>query len=140
MFPAETEHLDDALPIGRHILFADDDPVSRLLTTRILQSLGHTVVAVADGSEAVATAEREAFDLMLLDIRMPILGGLEAAALLRQRGHTCPIFGLTGSVRCVSEVDFLASGMQGCFPKPLRVETFTTLLATHLPTPVQASN
>lgn len=116
-------------PASRRILFADDDPVSRLLTTRLLQNHGFSVLTVPDGAEAVAMAERQVFDAFLLDIRMPVMGGLEAAQLLRRRGFAGSIVGLTGSVKSVDRVDYQAAGMQACLPKPLNILAFSEFIA-----------
>jgi len=68
-----------------NILLAEDNPVNQRLATRLLEKNGHTVMAVKDGRAAVAAVESNSFDLALLDVQMPIMDGLQAAGLIRQR-------------------------------------------------------
>jgi PAS domain S-box-containing protein len=68
---------------GLRILLAEDEPVNRIFTVRALQKLGHAVDAAADGREALAMLGRAAYDLVLMDIQMPRLNGLEATRLIR---------------------------------------------------------
>ncbi len=71
---------------GVSILVADDNPANRNLARAILEALGAQCRLVADGGAAVQAASEEAFDLILMDLRMPVLGGLEAARAIRSGG------------------------------------------------------
>lgn len=66
-----------------HILLAEDEPINRIFTCRTLQKHGHTVETAVDGREALAALARDPFDLVLMDIQMPRLNGLEATRLIR---------------------------------------------------------
>jgi CheY-like chemotaxis protein len=68
---------------GLRILLAEDEPVNRIFTVRALQKLGHSVQTAADGREALAMLGRERFDLVLMDIQMPRLNGLDATRMIR---------------------------------------------------------
>lgn len=82
---------------GRTILVADDARTNRLLVSRMLQRAGATVVAVEDGAEACEAVKQQSFDLVLMDMQMPVLSGLEAARRLKTEGFGGPIVALTAA-------------------------------------------
>lgn len=88
-------------PMPLNILLADDNATIRELVTEKLELMGHTVVAVADGAQAVETLRRRPFDAILLDMQMPVLDGPGAAKAIRALGperRTTPIVALTADV------------------------------------------
>jgi signal transduction histidine kinase/CheY-like chemotaxis protein len=86
-----------------HVLVAEDNAVNQTLARRLLEKRGHTVVIAENGRAALEATERDAFDLILMDVQMPVLGGLEAAACIRERerlaggGARIPIVALTAN-------------------------------------------
>ena len=68
-----------------HILVAEDNPVNQRLAVRLLEKRGHTTVLAGDGKEAIAALEKGSYDLILMDVQMPEMGGLEATAAIRTR-------------------------------------------------------
>ncbi len=105
---------------GKRILVAEDNAVNQKITRAILERDGHLVTVVSDGREAVDAAERDYYDIILMDVYMPSLDGLQATALLRSRGNTVPIIALTA---CASDEDArrcLEAGMNGHLAKPVR--------------------
>ena len=68
-----------------HILVAEDNPVNQRLAVRLLEKRGHTTVLAGDGKEAIAALEKGSYDLILMDVQMPEMGGLEATAAIRRR-------------------------------------------------------
>ncbi|HEV3025268.1 MAG TPA: PAS domain-containing protein, partial [Pirellulales bacterium] len=90
-----------ATQCGRHmkLLLAEDNAVNQKLVVRLLEKRGHQVTIAVNGREAVAALEREPFDVVLMDVQMPELGGFEATAAIRQgeraRGGHVPIVAMT---------------------------------------------
>jgi CheY-like chemotaxis protein len=109
-----------------HILLAEDNPVNQKVALRLLEKEGHTVTTTASGKDALACWEREVFDLILMDVQMPEMDGLEATAAIRRAelgtGRHVPIIALTAYAMAGDREHCLASGMDGYVPKPIRVE------------------
>jgi len=112
-----------------HILLAEDNPVNRKLAIRLLEKHGHTVVAVNDGRAAVAQVARERFDLVLMDISMPEMDGLEATSIIRanftngQQGEKqIPIIAMTAHALIGDREMCLRAGMNGYVSKPIQAE------------------
>ncbi len=108
------------------VLLAEDNAVNRTLVVCRLEQRGHTVISAGNGREAVQAWEREPFDLVLMDVQMPEMGGFEATALIREKErntdrHT-PIVALTAHALKGDRERCLAAGMDGYLAKPLRVE------------------
>ena len=111
---------------GLRILVAEDHPVNQEVAKQILQRLGHHVVVAADGHAALAALEpsgRGAFDLVLMDMQMPVMGGLEATAAIRDAervsGTHLPIVALTAHAMQGDRERFLDAGMDGYVTKPI---------------------
>ena len=108
---------------GLRILLAEDEPVNRIFTVRALQKLGHAVDAAADGREALAMLERGAYDLVLMDIQMPRLNGLEATRRIRSGQvegvpSTMPVVALTAYAMEGDRQKGLEAGMDEYVTKP----------------------
>lgn len=103
------------------ILMAEDNEVNQKLTVRILEKAGHSVTIARNGLEALNLFEREPFDLILMDIEMPELGGIETTARLRahQRGKSVPIVALTANAFESDRERYLQAGMDDFVAKPL---------------------
>jgi CheY-like chemotaxis protein len=106
------------------ILLAEDNLVNQRLVLRLLQKRGHTVVVACTGREALTISGREAFDLLLMDVQMPELNGLEATAAIREReqgsGQRIPIIALTAHAMQGDRDQCLAAGMDGYVSKPIQ--------------------
>jgi two-component system sensor histidine kinase/response regulator len=107
-----------------HILLAEDNPVNQLLATRLLRKRGHTVMVVQNGREAVDAIESHGFDLALLDIQMPVMDGLAAARLIRDRERSTnrnrlPLVAVTAHALSEDRERCLASGMDAYVSKPI---------------------
>jgi signal transduction histidine kinase len=124
--PAPAQPAPEAAPAplatGRRILLAEDNLVNQQLVVQILSRHGHAVQVVGDGLHAVQAWEQAAFDLVLMDMQMPGLDGLQATRQIRQREHArgprTPILALTANAMKVHEEECLAAGMDGYLSKP----------------------
>jgi two-component system sensor histidine kinase/response regulator len=107
-----------------HILLAEDNPVNQALAVRLLEKRGHTVVVAGDGQEALDCLEAEPFDLVLMDVQMPILGGIEATRLLREResesGAHIPVIAVTARAMSGDREECLKVGFDDYIAKPIQ--------------------
>lgn len=107
------------------VLLAEDNATNRLVATRMLARLGHEVEAVPDGAQAVEAACRSTFDLVLMDMMMPVMDGLAATRAIRAtKGATARvrIVGLTANARPADEAACRDAGMDGFLTKPVTLE------------------
>jgi signal transduction histidine kinase/CheY-like chemotaxis protein len=108
------------------ILVAEDNRVNQTLAQRLLQKRGHTVVLVETGKAALEAVEKQTFDLVLMDVQMPEMDGLEATATIRQKekvsGKHLPIIAMTANAMIGDKVHCLQAGMDGYVAKPLSVK------------------
>jgi signal transduction histidine kinase/ActR/RegA family two-component response regulator len=125
--PARKQRRKSALRRLR-ILLAEDNRVNQLLVVRLLQGQGHEVLVVSDGRAALRAIEEQDFDLILMDIQMPEMDGLEATRILREREKmgmkSVPIIALTAHAMKGDRDKCLAVGMRGYVSKPILPEEF----------------
>ena len=113
----------------------EDDPLNRQFLVRLLWLKGFRVEAVDDGAEALAALAREPFDLVLMDVQLPGMNGMEATARIRadtsgRFDPTLPILALTAHTLPGDRERFLAAGMTGYIAKPVgSAELFETIAA-----------
>ena len=116
--------IPDSRPL--RVLVAEDNPVNQRLVDAVLRHRGHASVLVANGREALAALERQAFDVVLMDLHMPEMDGVEATAAIRAReaatGAHLPIIALTASAGDGDEERCAAAGMDGYIVKPIQAE------------------
>jgi PAS domain S-box-containing protein len=106
---------------GLSVLVVDDNPTNRLIGVKMLEALGAEGVAVDSGAAAVEAVRGAAFDLVLMDVNMPGMDGLEATARIRAlpgAAAQVPIVALTANVMAHQRAAYLAAGMDGMVPKP----------------------
>ncbi|MFO0682504.1 MAG: ATP-binding protein [Sandaracinus sp.] len=103
------------------VLLAEDNATNRFVTTRLLQALGHDVVTVENGLQAVARCLAGSFDLVIMDVEMPELDGLGATCWLRDAGMTLPILAFTAHESAERDAACRAAGMDGVLHKPLEL-------------------
>lgn len=103
------------------VLVAEDNPINQLVAEQILLDAGHTVDIVQNGIEALCAFGRKSYDLILMDIQMPELDGVEAARRIRncgRDGRETPIIALTANASPSERVSYLEAGMDEVVPKP----------------------
>jgi CheY-like chemotaxis protein len=122
--PSERKRVTKGPGDGKHILLAEDNVINQRLAIRLLEKLGHTCMLAENGREAVEAFESEKFDLILMDVQMPEMGGFEAVGrirLLEQRsGMHTPIVALTAHAMKGDRERCLAAGMDDYLVKPIR--------------------
>jgi signal transduction histidine kinase/DNA-binding response OmpR family regulator/HPt (histidine-containing phosphotransfer) domain-containing protein len=114
------------------VLVAEDNPVNRTVCVRFLEKQGHRVVTAADGVEALAALQKRPFDVVLMDVQMPVMDGFEATAAIRAReagtGRHLPIVALTAHALKRDERRCLEAGMDSYLSKPIDLERLAALL------------
>ena len=114
------------------ILVVEDNAVNQLLVLRMLEKRGHTVLAVANGRQALQSLAASSFDLVFMDVQMPEMDGLEATASIRAKeqstGQHLPIIALTAHASNTDRERCLAVGMDGYLSKPIRSRDLDVLL------------
>ena len=122
--PIITRHLIRDAKRRLKVLLAEDNPVNQKLAVRLLEKRGHRVCAVTNGKEVLASIEREMFDLILMDVQMPEMDGLEASRRIREKesatGGHIPIIALTAHALKGDREMCLEAGMDDYVSKPLK--------------------
>jgi len=128
------------------VLVAEDNSVNQLLVTRLLEKRGHRVVMTANGREALAALAKDTYDLVLMDLQMPEMDGLEATSALRQNekdrgdGNRLPIIALTAHAMTGDRERCLAAGMDGYLSKPIRPQELDTILEGYVARRIATAN
>ena len=104
------------------ILLAEDNRVNQLLMVRLLEGRGHRVTVACDGRVALDEAGQFGFDVILMDVQMPGMDGLEATRMLRERGVRTPIIAMTAHAMQGDRDKCLRAGMNGYVSKPIQPE------------------
>jgi two-component system, sensor histidine kinase and response regulator len=124
------------------VLLAEDNPVNQMLAVRLLQKRGHSVTAVSNGRDAVLKHASGTFDVILMDVQMPEMGGFESTALIREReradGTFTPIIALTAHALTGDRERCLAAGMDEYLSKPIQAARLYELLES-LPVALQSA-
>lgn len=122
----------DVPSLSGRVLLAEDWPDNQELICMYIERSGAQVVLVENGQQAVETALVEPFDLILMDVQMPQVDGVEATQILRATGFSKPIVALTANVSNAEVDHYLQSGFDSHLRKPIEREAFYQLLSTHL--------
>jgi TMAO reductase system sensor TorS len=111
-------------PRRLRVLLAEDHPVNRQLAVKLLEREGHTVVVAKNGQEALRALEAGTFDVVLMDVQMPVMNGMEATEALRRSergtGRHVPVVALTANAMKGDRERYLKCGMDGYLAKPIR--------------------
>jgi CheY-like chemotaxis protein len=118
---------------GLRILVVEDNPVNQLLAVRVLQKAGHATAVADNGKEALQALERESFDVVLMDVQMPVMDGLQATARIREseRGTArhLPIVAMTAHAMKGDRERCFEIGMDGYVSKPIATEELFDAIA-----------
>jgi signal transduction histidine kinase/DNA-binding response OmpR family regulator len=121
------------LPRNLRILLAEDNAVNQMVACGILEHIGHTVEIAQNGSEVLPMLAAGDFDLVLMDIQMPVMDGFQATAAIREKekisGGHIPIFAMTAHAMAGYRERCLAAGMDNYVTKPIRPEVLMQALA-----------
>ncbi len=117
------------------ILLAEDNIINQKVAVGVLSKLGAQVETVMNGSEAVEALRRKKFDLVIMDVQMPVMDGLEATTIIRDPGSgvknsRIPIIAMTAHVRREDRDKFLSTGMDDFVPKPFTPEHLAKVIKT----------
>jgi two-component system sensor histidine kinase/response regulator len=115
---------DPASGKGLRLLLAEDNGVNQKLAIRLLEKMGHRVVLAVNGEEAIEKLRQGSLDLVLMDIQMPVMGGVEATRMIREgerkTGTHIPILAMTAHAMSGDAEKCLQNGMDGYISKPIR--------------------
>ena len=121
------------------ILLAEDTPANQKLAMAVLRRRGHRVDLATNGREAVDLAGRRRYDLVLMDVQMPVMDGLQATAAIRSLGDdSCPevpILALTAHAMRGDQERCLRAGMDGYIAKPIDIDSFLNVVEAFAPRP-----
>jgi CheY-like chemotaxis protein len=122
------------------ILLAEDNEVNQKVALRMLEKLGYDADLVANGIDVLKALEREAYDLILMDLHMPMMSGIEAAVEIRKRAIVKQpvIVALTASATSSDRDRCLRAGMDDYLSKPIQIDQLREKIRTFTTEPVRA--
>jgi signal transduction histidine kinase/CheY-like chemotaxis protein len=126
------------------VLLAEDNPVNQRLVVKLMEKQGHSLVVTGNGKEALAALEREKFDLVLMDVQMPEMGGFEATGRIREQekstGGHIPIIAMTAHALKGDRERCLEAGMDTYVSKPVQSRLLFDAIESVQPSPLTATN
>ena len=131
--PAEPAQLGSLEGRGLRVLAVDDNPMNQLVLRTLLEQLGVETHMASDGAQALTAWGRETWDVILMDVQMPVMDGLTATREIRRleaetgRART-PIVALTANAMAHHQAQYLAAGMDAMTPKPIELERLVATL------------
>jgi signal transduction histidine kinase/ActR/RegA family two-component response regulator len=122
-----------ARALAGHVLVVEDNPTNQLVTCAMLRQLGLSSAVAGDGQAGLDLLARQAFDLVLVDMQMPVLDGPGTARAIRARGLDLPVVGLSANVLVSDRQICLDAGMNDFLSKPITIEKLAAALEVWLP-------
>ncbi|HVL21520.1 MAG TPA: response regulator, partial [Amaricoccus sp.] len=137
--PVRPEPLPDLSAGGHRVLLAEDNATNQFMMTRFLDRLGLASDCAANGREALLLWEKQAYDMILMDVEMPILDGLEAAREIRRREGgrgpgRIPIVGLSAETSADGARAAIEAGMDSFVTKPISIDRLAAAIRETLAT------
>jgi CheY-like chemotaxis protein len=120
------------------VLLAEDNAINVRLARTILEAVGYAVEVVGNGTEAVAAAMRTQFDLILMDVQMPVMDGLEASRRIRAldgKTGSMPIVAMTANAMMSDRDECLAAGMDDFISKPFELDALLAVVGRNVERP-----
>ena len=128
----EDHPIDLSKQFDGYVLLVDDNQTNLFVGKILLEQMGLRVRSAADGAEAVKLASEREFDLVFMDIAMPVMNGETATKELRKRGIKVPVIALTAHVGTELEDGYIQAGMQGAVFKPINKPKLLRILSQYL--------
>lgn len=120
------------MPSMKRVLIAEDSSVIQNLAKKILEFQNFEITAVKNGEQVMQLLEKEDFDILLLDINMPIMDGMECIKAIRElsdkKKANVPAVAITGNAKNYSEDDFKSAGFNDALMKPLNFDRLVTVV------------
>jgi CheY-like chemotaxis protein len=135
-FELITRQLIDERPHTRRVLLVEDNPVNQAVAEGMLLTLGYEVVVAQHGQEALDRLDAEQFDLVFMDMQMPVLDGVATTREIRRREGTArhtPIVAMTANAMANEREQCLAAGMDDHLAKPVRLQALQDALQRYAP-------
>ncbi len=117
--------------MSKKIIVAEDSSVIQNLTKKILSQLSYEIVAVKNGQQVIDLMEKNSYDLILMDIHMPVMDGMDCARAIRKMSgdqKNIPIIAITGNANNYSQDQFTEAGINEFLPKPLNYDSLVELV------------
>ena len=127
----QDEQLIQNSVIGKHlnILVADDDRISRIAVETLLTGQGHNIMTVENGQQAIEALKQGEYDLLLMDIHMPVLDGIAATKLIKKQSLTkAPVIAMTASVMTDERDSYFAAGIDALIEKPFNFDSLQHMI------------
>jgi len=122
-----SEHFAEKFPMS--ILIAEDNPINQKLITKVVTKLGYQPQVVNNGNQVLESIDKEFFDIILMDVQMPELDGLETTRIIRRRDIRQPlIIAMTASAMSEDRADCLSAGMNYFISKPISIQDLVAVL------------
>ena len=121
--------------MSKKIIVAEDSSVIQNLTKKILSLQNYSISTVKNGQKVIDLLQSDNYDLVLMDIHMPVMDGMECARLIRKMGNEnskIPIIAITGNANNYSMDDFKDAGIDGYLPKPLNYDTLVEMVNNYM--------
>ena len=134
--PVQLPARSAAPPAALSVLLVEDNPIGRLVAAGFFKALGHAVTTAEDGAQGVAAASERRFDLIVMDVQMPVMDGHEASRAIRAlpgEAGRVPIVALTAGTDAGDDAQCRAAGMDDCLHKPLTMDRLCAVLERLFP-------